>query len=168
MVQASHARQVEFQYSHAHDQTQPVRKIKKVYKKTNSRKTTLLKIGLAAFVYAILVVYLCIKVSTMGYEIVRLEKDIDKLHTANYMLEFKIAEQISLDKVEMIATTQLGMCKPDTNKCITVAARKPEPVNLVNKTTASNVKSDNNTKIGEKTLHKLYSNLMLLAEKNNL
>lgn len=164
MVQASQARQVEFQYSYAQVQEQPLRRIKRVYKKSNSRKTVLVKTGLALFVYALLVVYLCIKVSTMGYEIVRLEKDIDKLQATNHMLEFKIAEQISLDRVEMLATQRLGMCKPDRSKCIAVAAKKPEPVNLASQETASDI-NHNNTKIGEKTLQKLYSNLMLLAEK---
>lgn len=164
MVQASQARKVEFEYSYSQIKEQPVQRIKRVYKKTNSRKTVLVKTGLALFVYALLVVYLCIKVSTMGYEIVRLEKDIDKLQATNHTLEFKIAEQISLDKVEMIATKQLGMCKPDVSRSITVAAQKPETVNLASSTTASNT-DNSNTKIGEKTLQKLYSNLMLLAEK---
>jgi len=59
MVQASHARKVEFQYSYTQIEEQPVRKIKRVYKKTNSRKSILVKTGLALFLYAILVVYLC-------------------------------------------------------------------------------------------------------------
>ncbi len=166
MLQASQARQVEFQYSYAqnHKQPEPVRRIKRVYKKTNYHKPKLIKTGLALFIYALLVVYLCIKISTMGYEIVRLEKDTDKLQTANHMLEFKIAEQISLDRVEMLATKQLGMCKPDVSRSIAVVAQKPDSVNSANQTTVANI-NHNNTRIGEKTLEKLYSNLMLLAEK---
>lgn len=163
MLQASQARQVEFPYSYTQNQQQPGHKIKRVYKKTKSPKPTLIKVGLALFVYALLVVYLCIKASTMGYEIVRLEKDIDKLQTANHMLEFRIAEQISLDRVEMLATTQLGMCKPDISRSIAVTAQKPEPINLASQPSASD--NSRKTKIGEKTLYKLYSNLMLLAEK---
>lgn len=162
MVPASQARKYEFQYSHSRIEEQPEQRIKRVYKKTNSRKTFLVKSGLALFVYALLVVYLCIKVSTMGYDIVRLEKDIDKLQATNHMLEFKIAEQISLDKVELLAATQLGMYKPDTSRSIAVAAQKPETVNLASVPTVSD---NSKTNIGEKTLQKLYSNLMLLAEK---
>jgi cell division protein FtsL len=164
MLQATQAHQVEFQYSYKQHQKQPVRTIKSVYKKTNFHKRILLKTGLALFIYAILVVYLCIKVSTMGYEIVRLEKDIDKLQAANHMLEFKIAEKVSLDRVEMLATKQLGMCKPDISRSIAVAAQKPESVNLASQTIASDI-DNSKTRIGEKTLHKLYSNLMILAEK---
>ena len=164
MLQASHARQVEFQYSYVQNHKQPVRRIKRVYKKTNYYKPKLLKIGLTLFIYALLVVYLCIKISTMGYEIVRLEKDIDKLQTANHMLEFKIAEQISLDRVEMLATKQLGMCKADVSRSIAVVAQKQESVDSTSQTTVANI-SHNNPRIGEKTLQKLYSNLMLLAEK---
>lgn len=164
MLQASQARQVEFQYSYTQNHKQPVGRIKKVYKKTKSHKPKLIKIGLALFVYALVVVYLCIKVSTMGYEIVRLEKDIDKLQAANHMLEFKIAEQISLDRVEMLATKQLGMCKPDVSRSIAVAAQKPESINLASQTVSSDI-GNSKTEMGEKTLHKIYSNLLLLAEK---
>ncbi|MFA7149369.1 MAG: hypothetical protein WC109_11195 [Syntrophomonadaceae bacterium] len=164
MVPASQARKLEFQYSHSGIEEQPVQRIKRVYKKTNSRKTFLVKSGLALFAYALVVVYLCIKVSTMGYDIVRLEKDVDKLQAANHMLEFKIAEQISLDRVEMLATKQLGMCKPDVSRSIAVTAQKPETVNLASLTTAGDI-DNSKTKIGEKTLQKLYSNLTLLAEK---
>ncbi|MDD4562474.1 MAG: hypothetical protein PHW39_05310 [Syntrophomonadaceae bacterium] len=164
MVPASQARKLEFQYSHSGIEEQPVQRIKRVYKKTNSRKTFLVKSGLALFAYALVVVYLCIKVSTMGYDIVGLEKDVDKLQAANHMLEFKIAEQISLDRVEMLATKQLGMCKPDVSRSIAVTAQKPETVNLASSTTAGDI-DNSKTKIGEKTLQKLYSNLTLLAEK---
>ncbi len=164
MVPASQARKLEFQYSHSGIEEQPVQRIKRVYKKTNSRKTFLVKSGLALFAYALVVVYLCIKVSTMGYDIVGLEKDVDKLQAANHMLEFKIAEQISLDRVEMLATKQLGMCKPDVSRSIAVTAQKPETVNLASLTTAGDI-DNSKTKIGEKTLQKLYSNLTLLAEK---
>ncbi len=163
MVQASHARKVEFQYSYTQVEEQPVRKIKRVYKKINSR-TILVKTGLAVFIYALLVVYLCIKVSTMGYEIVRLEKDVDKLQASNHMLEFKIAEQISLDKVEMFASEQLGMCKSDISRSIAVASYKPETTNLASSTNAGD-SDKSKINIGEKNLRKLYSNLMLLAEK---
>ncbi|MDD2372926.1 MAG: hypothetical protein PHR04_01905 [Syntrophomonadaceae bacterium] len=164
MVPASQARKLEFQYSHSGIEEQPVQRIKRVYKKTNSRKTFLVKSGLALFAYALVVVYLCIKVSTMGYDIVGLEKDVDKLQAANHMLEFKIAEQISLDRVELLATKQLGMCKPDVSRSIAVTAQKPETVNLASLTTAGDI-DNSKTKIGEKTLQKLYSNLTLLAEK---
>jgi hypothetical protein len=62
----------------------------------------------------------------------------------------------------MLAAKQLGMYKPDTSRSIAVAAQKPETVNLASVPTVSD---NSKTNIGEKTLQKLYSNLMLLAEK---
>lgn len=166
MVQASQARKAEFDYNYGYSdsQQQSVERIRRVYQKSNPRKRTLIKMGMALFAYAIILVYLCITVSTMGYKMVHLEKDIEKLQDANHMLEFKIAEQVSLDRVEMVATRQLGMCKLDAKKAITVAACKPETVQVADqRATGSDLES--NTSIGERSLQKLYSNLMLLAEK---
>jgi cell division protein FtsL len=166
MVQTSTARKLDYEnHGYSTGQEQAVRKVRRVYKKSNPRKTMMVKAGVAIFVYAIVVVYLCIKISTMGYEIVRLEKDIENLHAANHMLEFKIAETISLDKVEMLATSQLGMCKADRSKAIAVVAQKPEPIKLAGKQSAGDKQPEQKQKLGEKSLQKLYTNLMLLAEK---
>lgn len=166
MVQASHARKVEFDnnYGYSTGQPQSAEKIRRVYKKSNPGKRTLIKVGMAAFAYAIISVYLCVTVSTMGYQMVHLEKDVEKLQDANHMLEFKIAEQVSLDRVEMMATKQLGMCKLDSSRAIAVTACKPEPVQVANQNPVGDRLADK-TNIGEWSLQKLYSNLMLLAEK---
>ncbi|MGI5911645.1 MAG: hypothetical protein ACOX6E_03575 [Syntrophomonadaceae bacterium] len=166
MLQASQANRVELEYEEYTDiQKLSDKRINKVRNRNIYNKKTLIKVGFGIFIYSILVVYLCIKVSTMGYQVIGLEKEIEKLYAANHKLEFKIAEQVSLDKIELIATRELGMHKLDASKAIPVIAYQAE-----SKTTSIH-KMDNNTfaensNLGQKPLQKLYSNLMLLAEKN--
>lgn len=164
MIQASHARKVEFDYNYGclPNEQQSVR-IKRVYKKSNPRKTTLIKVGIGVFAYAVLLVYVCATVSTMGYHMVNLQNDIDKLQDSNHMLEFKIAEQVSLDRVEVVATTKLGMCKPDSSRSIAVKASNSETIQVADQNPVDSHTS--NTKIGERSLQKIYNNLMLLAEQ---
>jgi len=158
MVQTNHAYKIEFE-----DEKIPQR-IKKVYKKTNSSKKTLLKIGMVAFIYCVIIVYLCIKVSTMGYQVVKLKNDIEDLYAANRMLEFQIAKQVSLDRVEKIAITELGMRKSDASKAIAVAVNQPKPQNNRSSEQAA-TNEDNSTNIREGALQKLFDNLVLLAER---
>jgi cell division protein FtsL len=165
MVQASQARKAEFDHSYGYSagQAPAVKKVRKVYKKSAPGKRTLIKVGIAAFAYAIILVYLCVTVSNMGYKMVNLEKDIAKLQDANHMLEFKIAEQVSLDRVEMVATKQLGMCKLDSSRAIAVTAGQPAKIQTADQKVAGD-KGDNKN-VAARSLQKLYSNLMLLAEK---
>jgi len=140
-----------------------VKKVKKIYKKTNPKRTLLFKIGLALFIYAVLLVYLCIKSATLGYQLVELENEINKLETANSRIEYEIAEKSSLDRIEKVAVTELGMHKSDSR--ILVAAMFPEGVQVQVNT---DEKKDGNSQmhIGEKPLEKLYASLVRLAGSN--
>lgn len=166
MVQASQARKAEFDYNYGYStvQSQSVGRVRRVYKKSNPGKKAVIKVGVAAFAYAIILVYVCMTVSTMGYKMVHLERDIEQLQAANHMLEFKIAERVSLDRVEMVATRQLGMCKLDSSKAIAVTVDRPEPVQVADQKLTDD-KAKANTTMGGRSLQKLYSNLMLLAER---
>lgn len=166
MVEASRARKADFDYGYDYSANQAqspgiVRRV--LYKKSNPGRGTLLKMGMAVFAYAIIMVYICATVSNMGYQMVHLEKDIAELQDANHMLELKIAKQVSLDRIEMVATKQLGMCKVDSSRAIAVTASQPEKIQVADQKTA--VDKMKNKNIGERPLQKLYSNLMLLAEK---
>jgi cell division protein FtsL len=164
MIQASHARKIEFDYHNGciPNKQQSVQ-IKRVYKKSNPRKTTLIKIGIGVFAYAVLLVYVCATVSTMGYRMVNLQNDIDKLQDANRMLEYKIAEKVALDRVETVAITKLGMCKPDSSRAIAITVSEPETIQVaVQNPTDSHA---GNTNISERSLQKIYNNLMLLAQQ---
>lgn len=133
--------------------------VKRTDNKVKIGRAFVVKTSLFLFAYALLLVYLCIKSSTLGYQIVKLEDNIASLDTANHSLEYSIAQQTSLDRIEVIATRDLGMHQsavasavcmnvPDTMQ----VAAKPAPAQ-----TAQAEKG---------TLNSIYDNLRHLANND--
>lgn len=92
--------------------TPRTRKVKKVIRKRSRLPGKLVGAVTGAFVVGILVVYVCAQVAAFGYRIVELKKDIADLERSNKRLELSIARLSSLDRVQRIAESELGMCKP--------------------------------------------------------
>lgn len=136
-----------------------VQKVRRTYRKSNPKGKMVVKIGAAVFLYALVLVFLCIKGSTLGYQIVQLEKDIHQLETANHRMDYTIAARSSLDHIE-IAAAQLGLQKPEQGIAVAVAP-SAEPV-----TVEQNAGQNANTHVGEGLLNKLYNNLVVLAQNN--
>jgi cell division protein FtsL len=135
-----------------------VKKVRRTYRKSNPKGKVFVKAAVALFAYALILVYLCIKGATLGYQIVELEKDIQQMETANQRLEYGIAEKCSLGYVE-IAAQELGMEKADQG--ITVAVLpEVEPVIIDESHNGSS------SQIGQNPLNKLYNNLLMLAQNN--
>lgn len=135
-----------------------VKKVRRTYRKSNPKGKIFVKTGVALFAYALILVYLCIKGATLGYQIVELENEIQQLENANSRMEYSIAEKCSLGYIE-IAAQELGMEKADLG--ITVAVLPEiEPI-IINE-------NDNSTpsQVGQNPLNKLYNNLRLLAHNN--
>jgi len=130
--------------------------------KTNNKRKIYIKSAFMVFGYSLLLVFLCIKSATLGYQIENLEQDIQGLETANHRLEFQIAEKSSLDRVERIAVTQLGMTKPDAKSSLAMEV-KSEPIQVAS---VSPVTTDDQN-ISEKLLNKMFSSLSRLAQNNN-
>lgn len=143
----------------AYEQFNRVKKIRRTVKKVDTRKSLAIKCSIAAFLIALSIVYLCIKSSTLGYQIVSLENEIGKMETAKQQMGYQIAEKSSLDRIETVATNELGMCKPekDTSFTVMVEANK-QPVKLAKQANS----------IGEgKSLERIYASLTRLASNNN-
>ncbi len=140
-----------------------VRKIRRTYKKIDGKKTWLLKSGLFFFAWALLIVCLCITVSNMGYQIVGLEADIEKLQDSNRRIEYEIAQKSSLDRIELMAVQDLGMVKAgeDLKFAVVIPAEKEERATM--KQVSSEI-ADNDQ---EKALTKIYNNLVRLAAQSN-
>lgn len=136
-----------------------VKRVKKTYRKVSKGKV-LAKLGLAAFVYGLVLVFLCLKASTLGYQIVQLETDIRHLESSNQRLQYEIEKQVSLDYVEKYAITNLGMYRPEQN--IKVASAATGASDAARVSTPATV-SDNQ----DKTLHKIYASLVQLAEHSH-
>lgn len=141
-----------------------VRKVKRTLKTVNCRRGLLVKCTVLIFAFALLVVYLCIKTSTLGYQIVSLEKDINNLETANQRMAYEIAEKSSLQRIEQIATSKLGMNKPEMDGAFTVMV-PPKDVQQVK--LAREEQSKTTDLPGQKSLQKIYASLTRLAARTN-
>lgn len=139
------------------------RRIRRTYKKVNGKKTYLLKCGLFFFAWALLIVFLGISISVIGYQIVGLENDIAKLQDSNRRFEYEIAQKSSLDRIELLAVQELGMVKAeeDLNFAIVIPSDKGEE-RVVKQDTTTIAKNDQ-----EKALKKIYNNLIRLAAQSN-
>ncbi len=160
--------QAGYDYAKWEDQyvPEPTRQDRSVKRKTatnkNAKRNVMIKLCIIVFAYALLLVYLCIKSATLGYEIVSLENEINQMNTENHRMEYAIAENTSLDLIEQKATSELGMIIPGTEMSYAVAVVS-ESVNPVLK-----VEMVDNTAAEDKPLAKLYASIMLLTGKNNL
>jgi cell division protein FtsL len=137
------------------------RKIRKTTVKVNYKRKKYIKMGFAVFGYALILVFLCMSSSSLGYKIERLEKEIQNLETSNYRMEYQIAQKTSLDRVSQIAITDLGMYKPDSSKSIAMAV-KAEPINISSTVTSTTAEKS----MSQKLLLKVYSSLSRLAQNS--
>ncbi|MDD2619084.1 MAG: hypothetical protein PHC92_00215 [Syntrophomonadaceae bacterium] len=143
----------------AYEQDSRIKKVRRTVKKVDGRKSLLLKSSMGIFLIALIIVYLCMKSSTLGYQIVSLENDISKLETAKQQMEYQIAQKSSLQRIENVALNELGMCKPARESSFTVMlASTNEPVELVH--------SEKTSSEG-KSLERIYASLTRLVAMNN-
>jgi len=138
-----------------------VRSTKTTYK-VNYKRKFYIKSAVMIFGYALILVFLCIKSATLGYQIENLKQDIQNIETANYRMDYEIAEKSSLDRVESVAVAELGMYKPDSKSSIEMEV-KAEPVKVAS-TKASAAENDS---ISQKLLNKMYNSLSRLAQNTN-
>ncbi|PKM77631.1 MAG: hypothetical protein CVU90_05990 [Firmicutes bacterium HGW-Firmicutes-15] len=136
-----------------------VRRIKRTTTKVNHKRKIYIKSSIFIFGYALILVFLCMSSSSLGYKIGNLEKDIQNLETANNRMEYQIAQKTSLDRVAQVAVADLGMYKPDLNKSIAMEV-KAEPINIAKTVTSTT----DDKSISQKLLLKVYSSLSRLAQ----
>lgn len=161
MVQAgqSYARKWEEAYIPSTPVVNLQTEVRPSYRKISISRSLVIKTILFLFAYALLLVYLCIKSSTLGYQIVNLENSIASLESANHSLECSIAQQTSLRRIEMIATRDLGMHR--SVQAATVCMNVPNALNVAQKGSPAQAGQAENG-----TLQNIYKNLRRLAIKN--
>lgn len=137
-----------------------VRMVRKTYKKVNTKRRFVIKAGVLLFIYAIVLVFLCMKSAALGYQILALENNIQQIETSNKQLEYQIAQKSSLQRIEKVAVKDLGMYTPDANEEVAVEAQ-PQTVNI-----AKHQNPVPQSKTAEKPLDKVYNALLLLAQKD--
>ncbi|HPF21063.1 MAG TPA: cell division protein FtsL [Syntrophomonas sp.] len=134
-------------------------RIRKVVKtKSNQHRKIMVKAGLFMFGYAVLLVFLCAKSASLGYDIEGLNRDVSKLTTANHRLEYQIASYSSLSRIEKIAVSELGMQRAELQNSIAVKV-EPKPVQVA-------VREQETTNLSERSLYKIYTSLSHLAQNS--
>ncbi|MEN6389074.1 MAG: hypothetical protein ABFD04_01570 [Syntrophomonas sp.] len=136
-------------------------RVRKIYRKKKNRRSMSVKIGLLMFCYALMLVFLCTKGSSENFKIVALEKDIASLEASNARLEYEIAQATNLGDVEKMASSELGMQKPDPKMAKVVST--PE-VYQANQAVPVQTAAQDSAEQG--ILAKIYSALLTLAERN--
>lgn len=134
------------------------RKVVRTTRQHNQHRKILVKCGLLVFAYAVLLVFLCAKSASLGYDIDNLNKDISKITTANNRVEYQIAQQSSLARIEKIATSELGMQRVDLKNAIAMQV-DPQPIQVASQPTAA-------TNMSQKPLYKIYTSLSRLAQNS--
>ena len=134
------------------------RKVVRTTRQHNQHRKILVKCGLLVFAYAVLLVFLCAKSASLGYDIDNLNKDISKITTANNRVEYQIAQQSSLARIEKIATSELGMQRVDLKNSIAMQV-DPQPIKVASQPTAA-------TNMSQKPLYKIYTSLSRLAQNS--
>ncbi len=90
-----------------------VTKVRKVTRRRNLRSVSLVSVMLILFGLSLLSVFLRCQIAVTGYKIVHLKQEVADLDKETKRLELRIAELSSPARVETVAVTRLGMCKPD-------------------------------------------------------
>jgi cell division protein FtsL len=142
---------------------EPSHRIKgrKMVYKVNHKRKLYIKSTAIVFGYALILVFLCMKSATLGYQIETLQQDVQNIETSNQRLEYQIAEKSSLPRVEQVASTQLGMYKPDVKTSIALDVQT-EPVQVAS--TSTDATADKS--LSQEILNKMYSSLSRLALNN--
>ncbi len=132
---------------------------KKSKPKAKKIRSLYVKAGILLLIYAFILVYLTFQSSSLGYEIVTLEKEIERLHVSNDRLNYEIAQISSLDAIQMRAQA-LGMKKPDMKESMAIPLSALQVAEDKPKNTIQNE--------SKKPLEKLYASIMSIKETNQL
>jgi cell division protein FtsL len=136
-------------YAHE-EQTQkqkPKTRVKQKVKVTKKRKIKLKPVFIVttgiviAFLLGILLAAQYARLATAGYNIVNKKKELGQLKTVNERLQSEYNQLQSLDRVEKIATTKLGMVTPNTEGFIYVPVESKSSSPSEAKTAKGNINS---------------------------
>lgn len=136
------------------------RRVRKVHRKKNIRGRMVVKTGLFFFCYGLLLVFICTTGAVLNYQVIGLEKDIESLQSSNARMEYEIAQGTSLDQIEKLAETELGMHKPDLTLSMVAPVASPEDVKPPVQAQSQVRKASS-----QGTLEKIYSALLTMADR---
>lgn len=89
------------------------RKIKRVRRISPRTRFMYCSLTLLALCLAFWVTSRYAQITSVGYDIISVKKQVQEIDTENQLLQRKIAQLNSLQNIEHVATTKLGMQKPE-------------------------------------------------------
>ncbi|KUK65733.1 MAG: Cell division protein FtsL [Desulfotomaculum sp. 46_80] len=103
-----------------------------------SRRQKLIIAGLvlSVFISGIFVVFLYAQMVSTGYQIYKLRMQTASLDMQVKDLSEELERLSSLDRIEMVATTKLGMVRPDMKTMVVVQTEPAEETKLENETSS--------------------------------
>jgi cell division protein FtsL len=112
------AKQISHAYSDYNYKPRPIVKPRPKVKRANMfiAKIVVVSGVLLAVLTGLLLTATHAQITYKTDNIIQLKREISDLHNANERLKLEIARLKSLDRVEMIATTELGMIQPGINE----------------------------------------------------
>ncbi|MBO8136618.1 MAG: cell division protein FtsL [Desulfotomaculum sp.] len=93
------------------------------------KKVTLTFMVLCCFVMGIMVAYYYAQIAYLGYKIDSLERRLAELRLESHSLDQKVSKITSLQYIEAIATSELGMVKPSGRNVVLVSNSPVEEEN---------------------------------------
>lgn len=102
-----------FEYFEQPLQVNHPRRTKKVRRFKGRTRVLYTGIFLLAFLLGLGLTMRYVQVTTTGYEIVRMKKDMKAMEEDNQQLQMKVENMQSLVRIESVAVNKLGMIKPD-------------------------------------------------------
>lgn len=79
------------------------------------------------FVMAVMVAYYYAQVAYVGYKIDSLQRNLAELRLESHGLEQEITKITSLEHIEYLAVSQLGMIRPDSDHVVLVSSQNAQP-----------------------------------------
>lgn len=121
--------QEKFSYRLPEERQQQIARPKRQLSKRTLRKGKILLTGciLAIFLTGVAIAYYYAQVAAVGYQISQMQKELANLKAEQEYLESQANQLMSLQRIEAIATTKLGMVKPDPKEVVLVAALPKSP-----------------------------------------
>jgi len=95
--------------------------VRRLRRSSNSHKFLLLVLILFSFFLGAMIIYFQARICTLGYEICSLQQELAVLRVENHDLDERVQQMASLERVEMLATSKLGMVKPDSSNVLVLS-----------------------------------------------
>lgn len=92
------------------DRSRQIKRVRRINPRTRLMYCSL---ALMALCLAFWVTSRYAQITSVGYDIISVKKQVQELDTENQLLQNKIAQLNSLQNIEYVATTKLGMQKPE-------------------------------------------------------